>query len=121
MVIVGASPAGLRAAETLRRGGYADGVVLVGAEQHLPYARPPLSKELLAGEWEPEQIALRKQPYDDLGLDLQLGRRGAGLDVSGRVVELDDGETLPFDGLVVAPGARPRPPPGTPAPGGLFV
>src|SRR2546421_11877179 len=109
MVIVGASPAGLRAAETLRRGGYADGVVLVGAEQHLPYDRPPLSKELLAGEWEPEQIALRKQPYDDLGLDLQLGRRATGPDGSGRVVELDGGEKLPFGGPVIGTGARPRP------------
>ena len=120
IVIVGASIAGLRAAETLRREGYDDRVVLVGAEQHLPYDRPPLSKELLAGEWEPEQIALRKQPYDDLGLDLQLGRRATGLDVSGRVVELDDGETLPFEGLVVATGARPRTLPGTPPLDGIF-
>ena len=121
IVIVGASLAGLRAAETLRREGYDDRVVLVGAEQHLPYDRPPLSKELLAGEWEPEQIALRKQPYDDLGLDLQLGRRATGLDVSGRVVELDGGETLPFDGLVLATGASPRTLPGTPALDGIFV
>jgi 3-phenylpropionate/trans-cinnamate dioxygenase ferredoxin reductase component len=121
IVIVGASLAGLRAAETLRREGYDDRVVLVGAEQHLPYDRPPLSKELLAGEWEPDQIALRKQPYDDLGLDLKLGRRATGLDVSGRVVELDGGERLPFDGIVVATGARPRTLPGTPALDGIFV
>ena len=121
IVIVGASLAGLRAAETLRREGYDDRVVLLGAEQHLPYDRPPLSKELLAGEWEPEQIALRKQPYDDLGLELRLGRRATGLDASARVVELDDGETLPFDGLVVATGARPRMLPGTPALEGIFV
>jgi NADPH-dependent 2,4-dienoyl-CoA reductase/sulfur reductase-like enzyme len=121
IVIVGASLAGLRAAETLRREGYDDRVVLVGAERHLPYDRPPLSKELLAGEWEPEQIALRKQPYDDLGLDLQLGRRATGLDVSGRVVELDGGEPLPYGGLVIATGARPRTLPGTPAIEGIFV
>ena len=121
IVIVGASLAGLRAAETLRREGYDDRVVLVGAERHLPYDRPPLSKELLAGEWEPEQIALRKQPYDDLGLDLHLGRRATGLEASERVVELDGGETLPFDGLVVATGARPRTLPGTPALEGIFV
>ena len=121
IVIVGASLAGLRAAETLRRERYDDRVVLLGAEQHLPYDRPPLSKELLAGEWEPDQIGLRKQPYDDLGLELRLGRRATGLDVSARVVELDDGETLPFDGLVVATGARPRMLPGTPALEGIFV
>jgi NADPH-dependent 2,4-dienoyl-CoA reductase/sulfur reductase-like enzyme len=122
IVVVGASLAGLRAAETLRREGYDGGLVLVGAESHLPYDRPPLSKELLAGEWEPEQIALRKQPYDDLELDLRLGRRATRLDVAERVVELDDdGERLAFDGLVVATGARPRTLPGTPALDGIFV
>lgn len=122
VVVIGASLAGLRAAETLRRDGYDDRLVLVGAESHLPYDRPPLSKELLAGEWEPEQIGLRKQPYDDLDLDLRLGRRATRLDVTDRVVELDDGgETLRFDGLVVATGARPRTLPGTPALDGIFV
>jgi len=122
IVVVGASLAGLRAAETLRRDGYDGRLVLVGAESHLPYDRPPLSKELLAGEWEPEQIVLRKQPYDDLDLDLRLGRRATRLDVAGRVIELDDGgETLRFDGLVVATGARPRTLPGTPSLDGIFV
>jgi NADPH-dependent 2,4-dienoyl-CoA reductase/sulfur reductase-like enzyme len=121
IVIVGASLAGLRAAETLRREGFRDRVVLVGAESHLPYDRPPLSKELLAGEWEPEHVALRKQPYDDLDLDVRLGRHATGLDVSGHAVELDGGETLPFDGLVVATGARPRTLRGTPALEGIFV
>jgi NADPH-dependent 2,4-dienoyl-CoA reductase/sulfur reductase-like enzyme len=122
IVVVGASLAGLRAAETLRREGYDGRLVLVGAESHPPYDRPPLSKELLAGEWEPEQIALRKQPYDDLELDLRLGRRATRLDVAERVVELDDdGERLAFDGLVVATGARPRTLPGTPALDGIFV
>jgi NADPH-dependent 2,4-dienoyl-CoA reductase/sulfur reductase-like enzyme len=122
IVVVGASLAGLRAAETLRREGYDGRLVLVGAESHLPYDRPPLSKELLAGEWEPEQIALRKQPYDDLELDLRLGRRATRLDVAERVVELDDdGERLAFDGLVVATGARPRTLPGTPGLDGIFV
>jgi NADPH-dependent 2,4-dienoyl-CoA reductase/sulfur reductase-like enzyme len=122
IVVAGASLAGLRAAETLRREGYDGRLVLVGAEPHLAYDRPPLSKELLAGEWEPDQIALRKQPYDDLDLDLRLGRRATRLDVADRVVELDDGgETLEFDGLVVATGARPRTLPGTPALDGVFV
>jgi NADPH-dependent 2,4-dienoyl-CoA reductase/sulfur reductase-like enzyme len=122
IVVVGASLAGLRAAETLRREGYDGRLLLVGAESHLPYDRPPLSKELLAGEWQPDQIALRKQPYDDLDLDLHLGRRATRLDVTNQVVELDDGaETLEFDGLVVATGARPRMLPGIPALDGIFV
>ena len=121
IVVVGASLAGLRAAETLRREGYDDRVVLVGAESHLPYDRPPLSKELLAGEWEPDQVALRRQPYDDLELDLRLGRRATRLDVAGRTVVLDAGETIAFDGLVVATGSRPRTLRGTPALEGIFV
>jgi NADPH-dependent 2,4-dienoyl-CoA reductase/sulfur reductase-like enzyme len=108
IVIVGASLAGLRAAEALRHEGYDGRLVLVGDEPHLPYDRPPLSKELLAGEWEPEQIALRKQPYDDLEVDMFLGRRATGLDLGGRTVELDGDERLAFDGLVIATGARPR-------------
>ncbi|HVJ98936.1 MAG TPA: FAD-dependent oxidoreductase, partial [Acidimicrobiia bacterium] len=55
------SLAGLRAAETLRREGYDGRIVAIGDEPHLPYDRPPLSKEILRGEWEPEQIVLRKQ------------------------------------------------------------
>ncbi|HYV59354.1 MAG TPA: FAD-dependent oxidoreductase, partial [Acidimicrobiia bacterium] len=122
IAVVGASLAGLRAAETLRREGYDGRLALVGAESHLPYDRPPLSKELLAGEWEPDQIALRKQPYDDLELDLRLGRRATRLDAVERVVELDGGgDRLEFDGLVVATGARPRTLPGTPALDGIFL
>jgi 3-phenylpropionate/trans-cinnamate dioxygenase ferredoxin reductase component len=121
IVIVGASLAGLRAAEALRHEGYDGRLVLVGDEPHLPYDRPPLSKELLAGEWEPEQIALRKQPYDDLEVDMFLGRRATGLDLGGRTVELDGDERLAFDGLVIATGARPRTLPDTPALDGIFV
>ena len=67
VVVVGASLAGLRTVETLRRFGYEGRLVLVGAEAHLPYDRPPLSKELLRGDWEPDRIALRKpDSYDAL-------------------------------------------------------
>ena len=121
IVTVGASLAGLRAAETLRHEGYEGRLVFVGEERHLPYDRPPLSKELLAGEWEPEQIALRKQPYDDLDLDMRLGHRATGLDVAGRFVELDGNERLAFDGLVITTGARPRTLPDTPPLDGIFV
>src|SRR3982074_33264 len=94
---------------------------MLGDERHLPYDRPPLSKELLAGEWEPEQIALRKQPYGDLDLDLRLGRRATRLDVAARAVAIDGDEQLEFDGLVIATGARPRRVPGTPPLDGIFV
>lgn len=121
VVVVGASLAGLRAAEELRRLGFDGRLVMVGAEMHLPYDRPPLSKELLAGEMQPEDTALRKQPYDDLSIDWRLGRRGEHLDVANRTVTLDDGERIEFTGCVIATGARPRVLPDTPALAGIHV
>lgn len=114
VVVVGASLAGLRAAETLRRDGYEGALVLVGAEPHLPYDRPPLSKQVLTGEWDADRAFLRDPAvYDDLGLELVLGRRATALDTTARTVVLDDGARLDFDGLVIATGARPRRLPGT--------
>jgi NADPH-dependent 2,4-dienoyl-CoA reductase/sulfur reductase-like enzyme len=121
IAIVGASLAGLRAAETLRREGYAGALVLVGKEPNLPYDRPPLSKDFLAGEQDAEQLALRKQPYEDLALDVRLGTTATGLDVEGRVLELDTGDRVAFDRLVIATGATPRVLPDQPELDGLFV
>ena len=70
---------GLRAAETFRREGFDGRIVAIGAEPHLPYDRPPLSKELLRGDWEPDQIVLRKQGVDDLDLDWRLDARAVAL------------------------------------------
>ena len=108
IVIVGASAAGLTTAEELRRKGHEGQIVLIGAERHLPYDRPPLSKQLLLGAWEAEKTSLRRG-YDDLELQLHLGRRADALDVSGRAVRLDDGSEVAFDALVIATGADPRP------------
>ena len=74
MVVVGGSLAGLRAIETLRNEGFEGRVTLIGAETRQPYDRPPLSKKVLAGEWEPERIALRRD--GDLGsLDVDAAAR----------------------------------------------
>lgn len=108
-MVVGAGLAGLRAAETLRAEGFSGSVVLVAEEGELPYDRPPLSKQYLAGTWGRDRIALRPaDKLDALGLDWRLGRRATACDLDDRVVHLDDGATLPFDGLVVATGAWPR-------------
>lgn len=118
IVVVGASLAGLRAAETLRNQGHESPVVVVGAERHMPYDRPPLSKKVLAGEWEPERVFLRR--LDDIGsLDVEwrLGAPAVGLDLGERVVRLADGE-LGFDGLVIACGASPKLLPGVELSGG---
>lgn len=122
VVVVGASLAGLRAVEALRRLGYERRLVLVGAESHLPYDRPPLSKEVLAGKWLPERTELRQEDsYAELALDLRLGRRAASLDLDHRHVELDDGERLRFDGLLIATGCTPRVLPGTPPLAGIHT
>lgn len=108
VALIGASLAGLRTAEGLRRAGFAGRITLVGAEAHLPYSRPPLSKQILAGSWEPEKAQLR--PPDRLhalDLDLRLGVRAEALDVERRVVVLSDGD-LAFDALVLATGSSPR-------------
>jgi NADPH-dependent 2,4-dienoyl-CoA reductase/sulfur reductase-like enzyme len=140
IVVVGASLAGLSALEALRGAGYEGELVAIGAEAALPYDRPPLSKQVLQGAWEPEQANLRDAAhYEPLEIDWRLGRRAASLDLERRAVALDDGEPLAFDGLVIATGATPRnlpdssgtPPapgssgtpraPGTPPLAGVFV
>lgn len=109
VVVVGASLAGLRAAETLRQHDVATSIVVVGDEVHRPYDRPPLSKKLLSGEWEPDRIHLRQPDvFDDLDVEWRLGAAATALDVQRRELTLADGSVLGFDGLVIATGAHPR-------------
>ena len=109
VVVVGASLAGLRAAETLRNEGFGGDVIVVGAEQHRPYDRPPLSKKLLAGEWEPERIQLRQpDAFDELDVEWRLGVAAAGLDPDDGVLHLTDGTDISFDGCIIATGAACR-------------
>lgn len=103
IVVVGASLAGLRAAQAIRDEGFTGDLSLVGAEPHLPYNRPPLSKNVLTGD---DDVTL---PGDDrLGATWVGGRRAVRLATTERTVVLDDGRELPYDGLVIATGARPR-------------
>jgi len=113
IAVVGGSAAGLAAAETLRREGYDGTVTLVGDEPQVPYDRPPLSKQVLAAEWEPHRLSLRP-PADlaALDLDLRLGVAATGLELAERTVQLADGTEVPYDGLIVATGVRPRRLPG---------
>ena len=108
VVIVGASLAGVSAAKSLRRSGFDGSIALVGDELHPPYQRPPLSKQFLSGEWDRARIALRVP--DNLGIDWVLDALATSLDVARREVALADGRRLPFDGLVIATGARARKP-----------
>jgi 3-phenylpropionate/trans-cinnamate dioxygenase ferredoxin reductase subunit len=105
-VIVGASLGGLRAGEALRRLGYDQPILIVGAERHPPYDRPPLSKQVLTGTHEPEATTLRVA--DDFEAEWLLGTPAVRADLERRVVGLADGTELPWDQLIVATGAHPR-------------
>jgi NADPH-dependent 2,4-dienoyl-CoA reductase/sulfur reductase-like enzyme len=125
VIVVGASLAGWRATEALRAEGFEGTISLVGEERHLPYDRPPLSKQILAGTWPPEKAVLAdRKRSSELAVHEVLGRRAIGLDVAGRKVELDDGTVLSADGIVLSTGAAPRHLPGTESLGpadGLFT
>lgn len=112
-VVVGASLAGLRAAQAARRQGFDGPLTLVGAEPHLPYDRPPLSKEHLEPGDEPADPVFRSEAElrDELGIDLRCGTRATGLDEHRGVVALQgpDGDTeLDYTRLVIATGATAR-------------
>jgi 3-phenylpropionate/trans-cinnamate dioxygenase ferredoxin reductase subunit len=108
-VIVGASLAGAKAAETLRSEGFDDRIVLIGAEHERPYERPPLSKDYLRGEADRETVYVHDERfYEEQDIDLRLGRTVTSLDTSNRELELDDGERLRYDRLLLTTGAEPR-------------
>ncbi|MFC5832480.1 NAD(P)/FAD-dependent oxidoreductase [Nonomuraea insulae] len=109
VVIVGASVAGLTVAETLREGGFDGRLTLVGDEAHPPYDRPPLSKQVLSGAWEPDRVLLRPSA-GELGAELLTGRAATSLDLERRVVGIGDGEQVPYDTVVIATGVRARRP-----------
>ena len=113
LVVVGASLAGLRAVEAARKSGHEGPITLVGAENHLPYDRPPLSKQFLEGTDVTETV-FRQEAYlrDELGVDVRLGEPATGLDCAEGVIRVGDGE-IPYTGLVVATGADARTLPGT--------
>jgi 3-phenylpropionate/trans-cinnamate dioxygenase ferredoxin reductase subunit len=108
-VIVGASLAGAKAAETLRQEGFDGEVVLIGEEAVRPYERPPLSKGYLQGSTEQEKLFVHDAGfYGANNIDLRLSRRAEALDLQGRHVSLDTGERIGFDACLIATGAAPR-------------
>lgn len=122
IVIVGASLAGTRAAETLRSGGFTGEIVMVGAETHMPYDRPPLSKNYLAGDWDDERVALRKpEALAELNLTWKLGVAARSLNTTTNTVTLENGEDIPYDGLIIATGGVVRRLPKQPDIAGVHV
>lgn len=123
IVIVGASLAGTRSAQNLRALGHAGPITLIGAEQELPYDRPPLSKHLLASDWSDEVVEgnrlITAAELDELGISIRLGAAAVNLDPENRAVTLEDGSRISYDVLVIATGAAARPSPWTPPSGVL--
>jgi NADPH-dependent 2,4-dienoyl-CoA reductase/sulfur reductase-like enzyme len=109
IVILGAGHAGGRAAEALRSAGFAGKVTLVGSENHPPYERPPLSKDLLAGNCAIERTYLKpREFYEQSGIALRLGTLAAEIERKAQRVRLADGTALPYDSLLLTLGARAR-------------
>jgi 3-phenylpropionate/trans-cinnamate dioxygenase ferredoxin reductase component len=109
IAVIGASLSGLRAAEQLRAQGFDDDLVIVGAEWHLPYDRPPLSKEYLLGNVGVADLALAEQSdIDELDARWHLGVAAKRLDVTGGRIVLNSGEEIAADGVVIATGGVPR-------------
>lgn len=122
VVIVGASLGGFRTAHALRRLRFEGRITLVGDESHLPYDRPPLSKEVLTGEKAPDDTYFRtREFFDEQGIEFKPGSVAVGLDGDDRTVTLATGEKLGYEAAVIATGARPRRLPGTEGLPGVHV
>ncbi|MGZ6674411.1 MAG: NAD(P)/FAD-dependent oxidoreductase, partial [Solirubrobacteraceae bacterium] len=112
IVIVGAGPAALSTARSYREAGGEASVELIGAEPHLPYQRPPLTKELLRGELEPADLPLEDEPWFAAHtVTLRRARRAVALDRRARAVRLEGGQQLAYDACVLATGSEPGRPP----------
>src|SRR3954451_9890046 len=108
-VIVGASLAGAKAAETLRAEGFDGQLILIGAETERPYERPPLSKGYLQGKSDKSKIYVHdKSWYADNNVELRLGTRATALDPKAHTVTLDSGDDLTYTKLLLATGSTPR-------------
>ncbi|WP_344490288.1 NAD(P)/FAD-dependent oxidoreductase [Glycomyces endophyticus] len=122
VLVVGASAAGLATAEALRRKGFTGKLTLLGAEPHLPYDRPPLSKQVLSGQWDPRRAQLRPETVlAALDAEIALGEAATGLDAAARAVTTETGRVITADAVVIATGIRARHLPGAAGLGGVHV
>ena len=110
IVVIGAGQAGQQICDSLRRGGYEDGLVMIGDEPCLPYQRPPLSKKFLTGTLDAERLYLRPASYyEKQNVELRLDVRVERIERTTRSLYLSSGETLAYAGLALATGTRVRP------------
>lgn len=109
MLIIGGGQAAAQAVDTLRREGFEDRLILIGDEPHLPYQRPPLSKQFLAGELAADRLPFRHLAfYDGHRVELKLGKYAARIHRDAHRVVLSDGEDVAYDRLLLCVGARSR-------------
>ena len=109
IVIIGAGHAAGQAAASLRQEKYEGDITIVGDEAYIPYQRPPLSKQYLAGEHGTEKVFLRPEKfYGDKNITLKANTRATAVDVDAHTVTLEDGEVLEYEKLLLATGSRPR-------------
>ncbi|QKT07510.1 FAD-dependent oxidoreductase [Gordonia sp. X0973] len=114
-VIIGGGLAGAKTAEALREKGFDGPIVLVAAESHLPYERPPLSKGYLSGADDRDSVFVHDRAwYDEHKVDLRTGVSAEKIDRDAKLVRLSDGTSVAYDKVVIATGSRPRPFPGKP-------
>lgn len=122
VVIVGASASGIATAEGLRSAGFRGEIVIVGEELHLPYDRPPLSKQLLSGTEEFDFVQLTNyEAVESAELTLHLGKTATCVDTERKIVTIEGAEDLHYDVLVIATGVKPRVLPETAGIGGVIT
>lgn len=108
-LIVGASHAGAQAAVALRQHGWEGDITLIGDEPHLPYQRPPLSKDFLCGNRQDEDILIRQASfYQKSAVHILLGSQAIAIHRAQQQLEMDTGDKLEYDVLILATGARAR-------------
>jgi 3-phenylpropionate/trans-cinnamate dioxygenase ferredoxin reductase subunit len=121
VVVVGASLGGTRAVQSLRTLGHTGPITLIGAEDELPYDRPPLSKDLLKSDWSETMVESNRlitlAEVKELDIHVLLGTTAVELDTVDRIVSLSDGTTIAYDVLIIATGAAARPSPWQPSSG----
>lgn len=122
VLVVGASASGLSTIDALRRKGFAGSITVIGDEPHMPYDRPPLSKQILEGVWTPDRAQLRSEEMlAKLDAEFVLGEEAVALDVPERRVTTRSGREFGADAVVLATGVRPRELPGQAGVDGVFV
>lgn len=108
IIIVGGGHAGGQLAMSLRADGFSGPITVIGEEPHVPYQRPPLSKQYLGGEVGLAKLYLRPlEWYRDAGIELIRGAAVSAIDRAAKTIALGDGRTLPYDRLALTTGSRP--------------